>query len=236
MQVEAAAAAHAVQRFAHKVKAGTALELEIRFQLGEGKAAAGDLRLLPAAGGQAVEPPVFGDVGQLLPLGGGEPVHIGVRQAGGLPQGTAQLGVQQAQPEVCRRIARQQGYAGGEQRGKCVLGNVREEVQLHGRVFHRRGQVAGQVHDADAGQAVVGELHLAPVICQQGAAVVQGGVGLGPDAGQTLVRLCTLQSGQAGVQRGQCTAALGGEPGAEAVGAELRPGTAAHGTDHGIGP
>ena len=68
VQVEAAAAAHAVQRFAHKVKAGTALELEIRFQLGEGKAAAGDLRLLPAAGGQAVEPPVFGGVGQLLPL------------------------------------------------------------------------------------------------------------------------------------------------------------------------
>ena len=49
---------------------------------------------------------------------------------------------------------------------------------------------------------------------------VQGGVGLGPDAGQTLVRLCTLQSGQAGVQRGQCTAVLGGEPGAEAVGAD----------------
>ena len=95
--------------------------------------------------------------------------------------------------------------------------------------------MAGQVHDADAGQAVVGELHLAPVICQQGAAAVQGGVGLGPDAGQALVRLCTLQSGQAGVQRGQCTAALGGEPGTEAVGAELRPGTAAHGTDHGIG-
>ena len=33
--MQAAAAAHAVQRFAHKVKAGTALELEIRFQLGE---------------------------------------------------------------------------------------------------------------------------------------------------------------------------------------------------------
>lgn len=59
VQVKTAAAACAVQRFAHKVKAGTALELEIRFQLGEGKAAAGDLRLLPAAGGQAVEPPVL---------------------------------------------------------------------------------------------------------------------------------------------------------------------------------
>ena len=45
VQVEAAAAAGAVQRFTHKVKAGAALELEIRFQLGEGKAAAGDLRL-----------------------------------------------------------------------------------------------------------------------------------------------------------------------------------------------
>ena len=54
VQVEAAAAAGAVQRFAHEVKAGAALELEIRFQLGEGKAAAGDLRLLPAAGGQAL--------------------------------------------------------------------------------------------------------------------------------------------------------------------------------------
>ncbi len=144
MQVEAAAAAHAVQRFAHKVKARTALELEIRFHLGEGKAAAGDLRLLPAAGGQAVEPPVLGGVGQLLPLGGGEPVHIGVRQAGGLPQGAAQLGVQQAQPEVCRRCPRQQGYAGGEQRGKCGFVNVREEVQLHGRAFHRRGPGASR--------------------------------------------------------------------------------------------
>ncbi len=57
-----------------------------------------------------------------------------------------------------------------------------------------------------------------------------------PGCRPALCGLCALQGGQAGVQRVQCTAALGGEPGAEAVGAELRPGIAAHGADDGIGP
>ena len=51
VQVEAAAAAGAVQRFAHKVQPRTALELEGRFHLGQSKPAAGGLRLPPAAGG-----------------------------------------------------------------------------------------------------------------------------------------------------------------------------------------
>ena len=135
VQVEAAAAAHAVQRFAHKVKAGTALELEIRFQLGEGKATAGDLRLLPAAGVRPSNRQCLAVWASFCHWAAESRCTSASGKADGLPQGTAQLGVQQAQPEVCRRIARQQGYAGGEQRGKCVLGNVREEVQLHGRVF-----------------------------------------------------------------------------------------------------
>ena len=155
VQVEAAAAAGAVQRLAHKVKAGAALELEIRFQLGEGKAAAGDLRLLPAAGGQALKAPVLGGVGQLLPLPGGENGRsVAVPQPGGRPHSAAQLPVQQAQPEVSGAAPCRLGGVGRKQAGKCGFVHCREEVQLHGRAFHRRGQVAGQVHDADAGQAV----------------------------------------------------------------------------------
>ena len=48
-----------VQRFAHKVKAGAALELEAGGHFGQAQAAAGGLGLLPAAGGQALEPPVW---------------------------------------------------------------------------------------------------------------------------------------------------------------------------------
>jgi len=48
--------------------------------------------------------------------------------------------------------------------------------------------------------------------------VQQGGRGFGPDAGQRSVGLCCLQGGQAGVQRLQLSAALGGESGGEAVG------------------
>ena len=79
VEVVASAAAHAVQGLAHKVQPRAALELKIRFQLSQSQAAAGDLRLLPAAGGQALEPPVLGGAGQLLPMGGGEPADIGVR-------------------------------------------------------------------------------------------------------------------------------------------------------------
>ena len=60
VQVEAAAAAGAVQRFTHKVKAGAALELEAGGHFGQAQAAAGGLGLLPAAGGQALEQPVLG--------------------------------------------------------------------------------------------------------------------------------------------------------------------------------
>ena len=45
-----------------------------------------------------------------------------------------------------------------------------------------------------------------------------------------------MQSRQAGVQRLHPAAALGGKPGAETVGAELRPRFAAHGADDGIRP
>ena len=45
-----------------------------------------------------------------------------------------------------------------------------------------------------------------------------------------------LQGRQAGVEGGQSAAALGGKPGAEAVGAKLRPGLAAHGADDGVRP
>ena len=72
VQVKTAAAACAVQRFAHKVKARTALELEVLIHLPQGQPAAGGLGLLPAAGGQPFKAPVLGGVGQLLPLCGGE--------------------------------------------------------------------------------------------------------------------------------------------------------------------
>ena len=67
VQVEAAAASGAVQRFPHEVQPRTALELEGRFHLGQGKPAAGGLRLPPAAGGKPLAPPVLGGAGKLLP-------------------------------------------------------------------------------------------------------------------------------------------------------------------------
>ena len=45
-----------------------------------------------------------------------------------------------------------------------------------------------------------------------------------------------MQGGQAGVKRAHLPAAVGGKAGAEAVRAELRPGSAAHGADDGICP
>ena len=48
MQVKTAAAACAVQRFAHKVKARTALELEVLIHLPQGQPAAGGLGLKEA--------------------------------------------------------------------------------------------------------------------------------------------------------------------------------------------
>ena len=72
VQIEAAAAAGAVQRFAHKIQARTALKLKMRIHFPQREPAAGHLRLLPAAGGQALKAPVLGGVGQLLPLPGAE--------------------------------------------------------------------------------------------------------------------------------------------------------------------
>ena len=72
MQVKTAAAACAVQRFAHKVKARTALELEIVLYLVQKQAAAGGLSLLPAAGRQALETPALGRGGEFRPRGGGQ--------------------------------------------------------------------------------------------------------------------------------------------------------------------
>ena len=48
--------------------------------------------------------------------------------------------------------------------------------------------------------------------------------------------MSTLQGRQAGIEGGHPSAALGGEPGAEAIGAELGAGIAAHGADDGVGP
>ena len=72
VQIEAAAAAGAVQCFAHKIQARAALKLKMRIHFPQREPAAGHLRLLPAAGGQALKAPVLGGVGQLLPLGGGD--------------------------------------------------------------------------------------------------------------------------------------------------------------------
>ena len=238
MQVKTAAAACAVQRFAHKVKARTALELEVLIHLPQGQPAAGGLGLLPAAGGQPLKAPVLGGVGQLLPLCGGEHGRrVAVLQPGGRPHSTAQLLVQQAQPEVSGAAPCRLGGVGRKQAGKCGFVHCREEVQLHSRSLGAaaRGQQAGQLHDADAGKAVVGELHLAVLAGKHTGTVQQGCCCLGADAGQSLVGLCALQGGQAGVQRLHPAAALGGEPGAKAVGAELRPCLAAHGADDGIG-
>ena len=236
VQVEAAAAAGAVQRFAHEVKAGAALELEVRVHLPQGKAAAGHLGLLPAAGGEPLKPPVFGGAGQLLPLARGESGCV--RQGGGGPQRPAQLWVQQAQPEVGRALPCRLPGVGGQQPGEGRFVQRREQVQLHGGGFRpaARGQQAGQLHDADAGKPVVGELHFARLHGQHMGAVQQGSRRFGADARQRFVRGCALQGGQAGVKRLHPAAALPGEAGAEAVGAELRPGCAAHGADDGVGP
>ena len=134
VQVETAAAACAVQRFAHKVKARTALELEVLIHLPQGQPAAGGLGLLPAAGGQLLKAPVLGGVGQLLPLCGGEHGRrVAVLQPGGRPHSTAQLLVQQAQPEVNGAAPCRLGGVGRKQAGKCGFVHCREEVQLHSR-------------------------------------------------------------------------------------------------------
>ena len=98
------------------------------------------------------------------------------------------------------------------------------------------GKQARQLHDADAGKPVVGKLHFAHFFSQYPVTVQQAGGGFGADACKALVRFCALQGGQAGVKRAHLPAAVGGKAGAEAVRAELRPGSAAHGADNGICP
>ena len=238
MQVEAAAASGAVQRFTHKVQPRASLELEGRFHLGQGKPAAGGLRLPPAARGKPLEPPVLGGVGKLLPAACGQGVGGGIRQGGGSPEGAAKLAVQKPQPERRRRVLGKQRCTRRKQGGKLCLRHSGEEIQLHRRVLRAApgGKQAGQLHDADAGKPVVGELHLAHLLGEHPVAVQQAGGGLGADARKALVRLCALQSGQAGVKGAHLPAAVGGKAGAEAVRAELRPGGAAHGADNGICP
>ena len=99
MQVESAAAAGAVQRFAHKIQPGAALELEMPVHLPQSKPAAGHLCLPPAAGGQPLKAPVLGSMSQPLPLPGGKKCRGGILQPGGRPQRPAELCVQQTQPE-----------------------------------------------------------------------------------------------------------------------------------------
>ena len=238
MQVEAAAASGAVQRFPHEVQPRTAPELEGGLYLGQGKPAAGGLRLPPAAGGKPLEPPVLGGAGKLLPAACGQGVGGGIRQGGGSPEGAAKLAVQKPQPERRRRVLGKQRCTRRKQGGKRCLRHSGEEIKLHRRVLRAApgGKQAGQLHDADAGKPVVGKLHLAHLFCQHPVAVQQAGSGLGADARKALVRLCALQGGQAGVERAHLPAAGGGKAGAEAVRAELRPGGAAHGADNGICP
>ena len=144
--------------------------------------------------------------------------------------------MQQTQPEsggavggglpcVCRQ---QGGEAGFAQRGK--------KIQLHGGVLRCAAgcQQAGQLHDADAGQAVIRELDFAALAGKETLSVQQACVRSGADTCQRPVRLCALQSRQAGVQRLYPAAALGGKPGAETIGAKLRAGLAAHGADDGV--
>jgi len=239
VEVEAAAHSGAVQRFAHKVEAGAALELKTGFQLCQAQTAAGGLGLFPSAGGQPLEEPVLCGVGQHLPRGIGQGVQGLVRQMGCGPERLAQLRVQQPRPEIGGGLAGQQGHPPREQGRQGRFVQRGEEVQLHGRALGPAlgGQQTGKLHDADAGQAVFGELYLARLGGKGGVPVEvqQGGCGLGPDARKGSVRFCHLQGGQAGVERLQFPTALGGELGAEAVGAELRACIAAQRADDGIG-
>ena len=174
MQVEAPAPAGTVQRFAHKVKAGAALELEMRVHLAEAEAAAGSLGLFPAAGGQARKAPVLGGVGQLGEGGRRQGGKGTLRQLGRSPEGPAQLDGQQAHPEIGGGIPGKQGGPGRKLGGKGRFLCSREEVQLHGGALWppARGQQAGQLHDADAGKPVVGKLHFARLLGQDAGVCV----------------------------------------------------------------
>ena len=187
VEVVAAAAARAVQRLAHEVKARTALELEVVLHLVQQQSAAGRLGLLPAAGGQPLEPPALGRGGELRPRRSGQGSGV-FGQPGVGPEGAAQLCGQKPQPEL--RCAAQKPGPPGEEGGQLRFAQGGEEVEGYDGLLRAaaRGQQARQLHDADAGESVIGELHLAHFPGKHPAigAVQQAGAALGPDAGQRL--------------------------------------------------
>ena len=173
--------------FAHEVKARTALELEVVLHLVQQQSAAGRLGLLPAAGGQPLEPPALGRGGELRPRRSGQGAGV-FGQPGVGPEGAAQLCGQKPQPEL--RCAAQKPGPPGEEGGQLRLAQGGEEVEGYDGLLRAaaRGQQARQLHDADAGESVIGELHLAHFPGKHPAigAVQQAGAALGPDAGQRL--------------------------------------------------
>ena len=181
---------------------------------------------------------MLGGVGKLLPAACGQGVGGGIRQGGGSPEGVAQLDVQQPCPEPGKGVGCSLDGVPGKQTGQVYLAQLREQVKLHRRVLWAApgSKQAGQLHDADAGKSVVGKLYFAHFFSQYPVTVQQAGGSFGADACKAFVRLCALQGGQAGVKRAHLPAAVGGKAGAEAVRAELRPGSAAHGADNGICP
>ena len=126
MEVEPAAAAGAVQRLAHKVKARAALELEPLVHFVEAEAAAGGLGLLPAAGGQPLEPPALDCGGELRPRRSGQGAGV-FGQSGVGPEGAAQLRGQKPQPEL--RCAAQKPGPPGEEGGQLRFAQGGEEVE-----------------------------------------------------------------------------------------------------------
>ena len=110
------------------------------------------------------------------------------------PEGAAQLRGQKPQPEL--RSAAQKPGPPGEEGGQLCFAQGGEEVEGYDGLLRAaaRGQQARQLHDADAGESVIGELHLAHFPGKHPAigAVQQAGAALGPDAGQRLAGVGAL--------------------------------------------
>ena len=237
MEVKAAAAAGAVQRFAHKIQPRTALELEGPLHFFQREAAAGGLGLLPAAEAEAAEAPRLAGMGQFAPVLRPQLGGFAAGKARRSPEGVPQAAVQHPLPAA--------GECGQtlsplfQQGGKVLLGPRREKVHCDGRLLRAAagGQQPRQLHDADAGQTVIGELDL-PFLPGQGAAALpqgDGSAGPQPGKGFQLFGFFAAQRGQAGVQRLYPAASPSGHGGAKAAGAELRPGAAPQSTDHFVG-
>ena len=236
MEVEAAAAAGAVQSLAHKVEPRAAPELKIRLQLFQRKAAPGGLGLLPAAEAEAAEPPCLAGMGQPPPV---LRVQLGGQaagEAGRFPQSVPQAAVQHPLPE---------GQGGlsptprGQKAGQRLFLPLGEQVHRHGGVLRAapRRQQPRKLHDADAGQPVFGKLDLPFFPGQKAAALPQADSPPGPQAGQGFQHsgVPAAQRGQAGVKGLHLPAGPPGQGGAEASGAELGAGTAPQGADHVLG-